>query len=95
VITEDLGYSKQANQKMLQAGKPLVNVETAIELIGSTTTKTGLKVICQRDDNVYELAIAVSDEDFESINIVKIEPFDSWNCIIKPLHFRKLLLYSS
>jgi len=59
-------------------------VETAIELIGSATTKTGLKVICQRDDNVYEHAIAVSDEDFESINIVKIEPFDSWNYIIKP-----------
>jgi len=43
-------------------------VETAIELIGSTTTKTGLKVICQRDENIYELSIAVSDEDFESIN---------------------------
>ena len=65
-------------------GKPLVDVETAIELIGSTTTNTGLKVICQRDDNIYELALAVSDEDFESINIVKIEPFDSWNYIIKP-----------
>jgi len=48
-------------------GKPLIDIETAIELIGSTTTNTGLKVICQRDDNVYELAIAVSDEDFRHL----------------------------
>ena len=65
-------------------GKPLIDIETAIELIGSTTTKTGLKVICQRDDNVYELAIAVSDKDFESIKMEKIEPFECWNYIIKP-----------
>lgn len=65
-------------------GKPLVDVETAIELIGATTTTKGLKVICQRDDNVYELAIAVSDEDFDSISIERIEPFDSWNYIIRP-----------
>jgi transposase len=64
-------------------GKPLVSVETAIDLIGSTTTATGLKVICQRDDNVYELAKAVSDEDFESINIEKIAPFESWNYCLK------------
>ena len=60
-------------------GKPLVSVENAINLIGSTTTTTGLKVICQRDDTVYELAKTVSDEDFESINIVKIAPFANWN----------------
>jgi hypothetical protein len=65
-------------------GKPLIDIETAIELIGSTTTKTGLKVICQRDDNIYELAIAVSDEDYDSINIDRIEPFESWNYVIKP-----------
>jgi transposase len=65
-------------------GKPLIDVETAIELIGSTTTKTGLKVICQRDDNVYELAISVSDEDYESINLKKIEPLENWNYVIKP-----------
>jgi len=64
-------------------GKPLVNIETAINLIGSTTTSTGLKVICQRDDTVYELAKIVSDEDFESINIEKIIPFGNWNYLLK------------
>jgi len=64
-------------------GKPLVSVEAAIKLIGSTTTTTGLKVICQRDDTVYELAKTVSDEDFESINIDRIAPFGNWNYLLK------------
>ena len=65
-------------------GKPLVSVETAIQLIGSTSTVTGLKIICQRDDNVYELAKVVSDEDFQSMNIIKISPFENWNYCLKP-----------
>jgi hypothetical protein len=65
-------------------GKPLVSVETAINLIGSTTTTTGLKVICRRDNKVYELAKTVSDEDFKSINMETIAPFDNWNYIFKP-----------
>jgi len=64
-------------------GKPLIDIETAIKLIGSTTTKTGLKVICQRDNTVYELAKTVSDEDYESINIDKITPFENWNYLLK------------
>jgi hypothetical protein len=64
-------------------GKPLIDVETAIGLIGATTTAAGLKVICQRDDNIYELATTVSDEDFESIKIEKVTPFESWNYIIR------------
>jgi hypothetical protein len=63
-------------------GKPLIDIETAIALIGSTTTETGLRVICQCDNNVYELAITVSDDDFEAINIINIEPFESWNYVI-------------
>jgi hypothetical protein len=65
-------------------GKPLVDVQTAIDLIGSTRTNTGLKVICVRDDTEYELAKKVSDEDFESIAIDKIPPFESWNYKILP-----------
>jgi len=64
-------------------GKPLISVEAAVNLIGSTTTTTGLKVICQRDDTVYEIAKTVSDEVFESINIDKIIPFQNWNYMLK------------
>jgi len=65
-------------------GKPLVDVQTAVDLIGSTRTTTGLEVICVRDDTEYKLARKVSDEDFESITINKIPPFESWNYKITP-----------
>jgi len=65
-------------------GKPLVDVQTAIDLIGSTRTTTGLKVICVYDDNDYELAKKVSDEDFATINMEKIAPCEFWNYYILP-----------
>lgn len=65
-------------------GKPLVDVQTAVDLIGSTKTTTGLKVICVRDDTEYKLARKVSDEEFETISIVKIPPFEAWNYKITP-----------
>jgi transposase len=64
------------------AGKPLIDVETVINLISSTTTKKGLSVVCERDDTVYPLAQKVSDKEFKSINIRKIEPFGEWNYMI-------------
>jgi len=65
-------------------GKPLVDIQTAVDLIGSTKTTTGLEVICVRDDTEYTLSKKVSDEDFESINIDKLDPFWEWNYKILP-----------
>jgi hypothetical protein len=65
-------------------GKPLVDVQTAVDLIGSTRTTTGLEVICVRDNTEYELAKKVSDKDFQTISIDKILPFESWNYRILP-----------
>ena len=65
-------------------GKPLVDVQTAVDLIGSTKTTAGLEVICVRDDTNYKLAKKVSDEHFEAIAICKIKPFESWNYKILP-----------
>jgi len=68
-------------------GKPLVDVQTAIDLIGGTRTTAGLSVICVRDNTEYELAIKVSDEEFESIILLDIPPFVSWNYRILPYSF--------
>ena len=65
-------------------GKPLVDVQAAVDLIGSTTTTTGLNVICVRDDTEYKLKKKVSNKDFRAIKINKIPPFESWNYIILP-----------
>lgn len=66
-------------------GKPLIDVKTAVDLIGSTTTSKGLKVICQTDSTEYPLAQTVTDEQFNSIRIKKIAPFENWNYIVKGL----------
>ena len=65
-------------------GKPLVDVQTAVDLIGSTRTVTGLEVICVRDDTEYKLARKVSEKDFATIKIDKIPPFEAWNYKILP-----------
>jgi len=65
-------------------GQPLVSVQTVIDLIGSTRTTTGLKIVCVKDDTVYKIGIKVSDEDFETIKIRKITTMPEWNYIISP-----------
>lgn len=65
-------------------GQPLINIEAIITLIGSTTTTTGLKVKCVKDDNIYKTGIKVSDEDFDKINIRHEETCPTWNYIISP-----------
>ena len=42
-------------------GRPLTDRLTIVELIGATTTKTGLKVECALDTRIYEKGIKVSD----------------------------------
>ena len=73
-------------------GKPLVDIQTAIDLIGSTRTNKGLEVICVRDDTEYKLARKVSDEEFETINIDTIMPFGDWNYKILPNKNRQLII---
>jgi len=63
---------------------PLIDIQAVVQLISNTTTAKGLRVICQRDDNIYPLKQKVSDDDFQKINIRKIPPHGEWNYIISP-----------
>jgi transposase len=65
-------------------GKPLVTIETTVELIASTTTKRGLKIHCVRDDNIYNLGETVTDTEFNSLNIVRDAFHGEWNYSILP-----------
>lgn len=64
-------------------GKPLIDIETVVELIGSTTTKTGLKVKCVVDYNKYPLGVQVDDEAYDRIDWVKFGNETGWNYIIR------------
>jgi hypothetical protein len=63
-------------------GKPLIDVESVISLIGSPAAPTGLKIICQRDDTVYKTVQSVSEEEYESLPLTPLAPFESWNYVL-------------
>lgn len=65
-------------------GRPLISHEVIINLIGSTTTKKGLKIECELDENKYKAGIKITDEQMDSINIVRYEKLGNWNYTIKP-----------
>lgn len=67
-------------------GRPLVSLQTIVELIGNTKTKTGLKIHTSIDKNNYETGKKISDEEFESINIKRSEFQPLWNYTIHPRH---------
>lgn len=65
------------------AAQPLVDIQTVIDLIGSTTTEQGLKVKCILDEREYPTGIKVQDEDYERIDIERLDPMPEWNYIIR------------
>ena len=65
-------------------GKPLISRETVVELIASTTTKTGLTVRCQLDTRTYPKGIKVSDDEMASLNIEGDAFHPEWNYSISP-----------
>jgi hypothetical protein len=64
--------------------KPLVSHQVIVQLIGSTTTETGLKVCCELDANLYPKGIKVSDEEMQAINITRDNFHGEWNYTISP-----------
>ncbi len=65
-------------------GKPLVSLETIINLIGATTTSTGLEVYARLDNGVYPDKIKVPDADLKTISLHGDEFHPEWNYTIKP-----------
>jgi hypothetical protein len=65
-------------------GKPLVNYETVINLIGGTRTRTGLKVKAVLDTNQYETGVAISDEDIDQLRLKRHKLHPDWNYTILP-----------
>ena len=71
------------------AGQPLIDIETVIDLIGSTTTKQGLKVKCILDENEYPTGIKVDDKEYDRVDIDRIDPMPDWNYVIRGFKNKK------
>jgi hypothetical protein len=65
-------------------GKPLVNFETVINLIGGTRTRTGLKVKAVLDTNQYETGVEISDEDIDQLRLKRHKVHPAWNYTLLP-----------
>jgi len=65
-------------------GKPLISHQVIVQLIGSTTTETGLKVCCEIDGSLYPKGIEVTDAEMQAINLSRHEFHGEWNYTISP-----------
>ena len=65
-------------------GKPLVNYETVVKLIGSTKTRNGLTVTARMDDKEYATGIKHSDEEMAKLRIETHSLYPKWNYTILP-----------
>ena len=65
-------------------GRPLVNLQTIVELIGNTTTTTGLIVKTKIDHKIYQKGRVISDEQLRAINLEPMDFHPEWNYRISP-----------
>ena len=65
-------------------GKPLVSHEVVVNLIGSTTTRTGLRVSSGLDTNTYPAGRTVSDDEIETLYLQRDAFHGEWNYSLLP-----------
>ena len=66
-------------------GRPLTSHQVIVDLIGATTTRTGLTVHAERDTNTYPTGIRITDQQM-NVNELPISRHDfhpEWNYTIQ------------
>ena len=65
-------------------GKPLISHEVVVNLIGATTTQTGLRVTSKLDTNRYPAGRKVSDDELAVIHLRRDAFHGDWNYSLLP-----------
>jgi hypothetical protein len=65
-------------------GRPLESHQVIVELIGATTTHTGLRVRAELDRGRYPLGVKVGDEELAAVPLVRHEFHGEWNYTVRP-----------
>jgi hypothetical protein len=55
-----------------------------VELIGATTTRTGLRVRAELDQGTYPLGVKVSDEELAAVPLARHGFHGEWNYSMQP-----------
>lgn len=63
---------------------PLTSLLVIVNLIGATTTTTGLVVHANIDENIYLTGIKVTEDEKRKLNILRNDFHGEWNYIISP-----------
>lgn len=73
-------------------GKPLVSIETIVNLIGATKTQTGFNIQTAVDTNTYTKGIKITDAQMKSLALER-DPFHGeWNYTLRPNDIDQVIL---
>ena len=65
-------------------GRPLTTISVIINLIASTTTRTGLRVRCELDEGKYPKGRVISDKAMATLSLQRHDFHGDWNYTIFP-----------
>jgi hypothetical protein len=65
-------------------GRPLVDHQTIVQLIATTTTMKGLRVRCALDESEYQKGRKVTDVEMAALNLQRHEFHGDWNYTLIP-----------
>ena len=66
-------------------GRPLISHEVVVNLIGNTTTRTGLVIRAKLDRRRYPMGVKVSDEELSRLNLKQARFHGEWNYSLAPV----------
>lgn len=69
-------------------GRPLLSRQVIVNLIGGTTTRTGLRIKAEIDENTYAKGIKVSNEELATLAIERDTFHGEWNYRLQPRNAR-------
>jgi hypothetical protein len=70
-------------------GRPLVDHETVVQLIGATRTTTGLRIKAKLDERSFPKGVEVTDEELAEVNLIREAFHGEWNYTIAPRRRRE------
>ena len=65
-------------------GKPLASRQTVVNLIAKATTRASLNVKAAIDENHYQMALKITDEQLAGLRLTPAQFHGDWNYLIKP-----------
>jgi len=65
-------------------GRPLISREVVVNLIGHTTSKSGLEIKAKLDENDYKKGVKVTKKELKTLEIIEDSFHGDWNYKIKP-----------